>query len=265
MWFHYRFHLTEGSLMLVQLLGDVGSGKTLFATFLALKESRPVYSNYKIDIPKYHALKPEMIAKMHKPALIIIDEAYRWLESRTSGSHLNRYMSYNLFQHRKKGVDIVLTDQLEETIDLRYRLMTNYEIHCNQIPDIGFQYLIYKHSTFKRYHPISIVMPYSFAETLYPLFNSWEEQPIDESLLFNITEDKTDILKDVDKIVDFLLSKAEASQYKKGDVADFCLRQGYPKEYVPIAFNALKARRFDSPKDFDPTEPFKARYRLRSP
>ena len=232
------------SMTLYHAIGDVGSGKTLFTTWQAVHEKRSVYSNYKINIPNYHPLKPEMLETIDEPALIIVDEAYRWLEARTSGRTINRYMSYKLFQMRKKDRDYSLTDQLEETVDLRYRLMTNFEIHCHHIIDIGFQYIIFKHATFKEYQPRSVIMPYSEAEKLYPLFDSWEEQPIDQGMIFNITEDKTEIIKAVDEIVDYLLTEGEISEYSKGDVADFCLRKGYPKEYVNTTYNALKARRF---------------------
>jgi hypothetical protein len=260
-------------MTLYHAIGDVGSGKTLWTTWLAKHESRSVYSNYKIKIPNYHPLKPETLNTIEEPALIIVDEAYRWLESRTSGRVINRYMSYKIFQSRKKERDYALTDQLEETVDVRYRLMTNFEIHCHHIIDIGFQYVIFKNSAFKAYRPVSVIMPYSEAEKLYPLFDSWEEQPIDEGMIFNITEDKGEILKNVDEIVDFLLEKGDVKSYSKGDVSDYCLRHGYPKEYVQITYNALKVRRFDQvpfselgnvlkgspiPKDENPK-----RYRLR--
>jgi hypothetical protein len=232
-------------MTLYHAIGDVGSGKTLFLTWMAVHEKRSVYSNYKIKIPNYHPLKPETLNIIEEPALCLIDEAYRWLESRTSGRVINRYMSYKIFQSRKKDRDYALTDQLEETVDVRYRLMTNFEIQCHHIIDVGFQYNIYKNSAFKIYHPVSVIMPYSEAEKLYPLFDSWEEQPIDDGMIFNITEDKAEILKDVDEIVDYLLSKGDVKTYSKGDVADYCLRHGYPKEYVQTTYNALKARRFE--------------------
>jgi hypothetical protein len=227
--------------MLIQLLGDVGSGKTLFATYMAMKETRPVYSNYEIRIPNYRHLTPEILVQIDEPALVVVDEAYRWLESRTSGRHLNRYMSYNLFQQRKKGLDYVLTDQLEGTIDSRFRLMTNYKIYCQQIADVGFHYTIYKTSAFKRYAPVSMVLPYKYAEMIYPFFDSWEPQPIDEEMIFNITEDKTEIIADTDRIASYLLSLYEGNSITKGIVADYCLRNGFPKTFVEPTFNRIKA------------------------
>ncbi|MGA3289018.1 MAG: hypothetical protein ABSD42_02110 [Candidatus Bathyarchaeia archaeon] len=44
--------------MLVDISGPLGSGKTLFMTYLATKvKGRPVYANYHLKMPNYHELK----------------------------------------------------------------------------------------------------------------------------------------------------------------------------------------------------------------
>lgn len=227
-------------LTLIHLVGDVGSGKTLFATHLAKNDSRPVYANYKIKIKRHHELKPEMLSHLNESSLVIMDEAYRWLESRLSSRNLNLYLSYILFQSRKRGLDIVLTDQLEGTIDTRFRQMTNYEIQCQAI-EVGFHYTIFKLSRFQVYQPISMIMPFETAEKLYPLFDSWEFLPINEDLVFNVTEDKKTLMQDIDKIVAGLLKKADAKVYTKGIIADICLRNEYPKSYIDLIYNSIQA------------------------
>ena len=232
-------------MTLIQLLGDVGSGKTLLATAFALYEKRPVYANYKIKIPNYHEMRPEILAKLNIPSLAILDEAYAWIESRRSGKPINTFMSYILFQSRKREIDFILTDQLLGTIDVRFRQMTNYEIHCRHIVDIGFQYTFYKLSGFTTYQPTTYIMPYSVAEKIYPLYDSWELiNPIDDEMIFNITQDKGEIIKEVDEVVNYLLNQASAKEYRKGDIADYCLRHGYPKTHVDLIYNAIKATRF---------------------
>lgn len=252
-------------MTLILVLGDVGSGKTLFTTYLASREKRPIYSNYKLKIPCYHPLFPETLNKLNKPALILGDEIYRWIESRTSGKHLNRYMSYILFQSRKKGLDFAVTAQLESTIDIRFRQMANYEVHCQQLVDVGFGYRVFKMSAFKRYEPIDLIMPYEYAEKLFPLYDSWEEQPIEDELIFNITQDKKEIIKDIDKVGNYLLTQYDATAITKGIVADYCLRNGYPKNYVEPVYNSLKATSLRSaapPTPMPKSKPKKA-YRLR--
>jgi hypothetical protein len=61
---------------------------------------------------------------------LIIDEAYVWLESGTSGKETNRYFSYVLEQCRKRTVDFIIIAQLRSMIDKRFRLDADYTIHA---------------------------------------------------------------------------------------------------------------------------------------
>src|SRR4030043_860537 len=112
------------SVTLINLVGKVGSGKTLFMTADSVNSGRPIYANYEIRHKKYRALTPELLMDpdLHG-AVICLDEAYAWLESRTSGKDINRYMSYILFQGRKKDIDFYMSEQLLSSVDLRYRDM----------------------------------------------------------------------------------------------------------------------------------------------
>ena len=232
--------------MLVNVDGDVGSGKTLLTTHIARCDSRPVFANYQINIPNFTYLTPEMLFAMknkNEPRVCIIDEAYNWLESRLSGRPINVYSSYILFQSRKRGIDFFLTDQLFESIDLRFRKMVNVEIYCEAVP-LGFEYLIQKISRRHSYSPKKVTMPMAHAETLFPLYDSWEFiEAIDKDMMFKVSQDKTTIIEEIDKIVDELLDKAEAKNYTKGIVEDYCLRNNYPDSYVKMIFNTIKARK----------------------
>jgi deoxyadenosine/deoxycytidine kinase len=235
--------------MLVNVDGDVGSGKTLLTTHIANKDTRPVFANYHINIPRFTYLEPEMLFSMknkNEPRIVIIDEAYNWLESRLSGRPINVYSSYILFQSRKRGIDFFLTDQLFETIDLRFRKMVNIEIYCEAVPE-GFEYIIQKISRRKVFKPKKLIMPYKYAETIFPLYDSWEFiDPIDKDMMFKVSQNKTSIIEDIDKIVDELLEIAEAKSYTKGIVEDYCLRNDYPDSYVKMIFNTIKARKIAS-------------------
>lgn len=226
-------------MTLISIIGDVGSGKTLFATYLATKDERPIYSNYKLKLKNYHDLKPEMLVSMNKPSLVIIDEAYTWLESRTSGKDINRYLSYILFQSRKRGMDIILTDQLIGTIDVRFRLLTNYEIFAENDGD-NFIYRIYKKSAFNSFKPLRVIMPYEVAEKLFSVYDSWELiNPIDDNLIFNVAEDKSSSIKEVDRIVSVLLKKFEPEEISKGIVSNHCIRHNYPNKYIDLIYNSI--------------------------
>jgi len=242
--------------MLVHFTGDVGSGKTLFCTHIALHDKRPVYSNYKINLPNYNDLKPEMLSILTESSLVIIDEAYTWLESRLSGRNINLYLTYILFQSRKRNLDILITDQLVGTIDLRFRAMTNYEVQCEKINDsecetkenpegtIGFRYTIFKcERGIYKYRIARFMMDYEFSKTIFPFYDTTQIiSSIDDSLLFNITKDKTSIIEDIDNVVDELFSKYPPKLITKGIVSDYCLENNRPKSYLDIIYNRVKAR-----------------------
>jgi hypothetical protein len=228
-------------MTLINIVGDVRTGKTLFATYLAKIEKRPVFSNYKIDLPNYKHLTPELLFNINFASLSLIDEAYAWLESRTSGRDINKYMSYILFQSGKRGIDIVLTDQLESTIDIRYRRMVNFEVHTEKVSD-GFIYRIFKINRYKGYKLRTFFMSYEFATTIFPLYETLEIiNAIDEDLIFDVTEDKSTILEIVDKCTSELLKKASASVYTKGIVANYCLRKNLSQRYVNLIYHSIKS------------------------
>jgi hypothetical protein len=228
--------------MLILVRGDVGSGKTLFATGYALDDSRALYANYRIRRKGWHNLKPEVLITLNEePSLIIMDEGYTWLESRTSSSHLNRYLSYILFQSRKRQMDIIITAQLSRSIDVRFRLMANYDIYCEAM-DIGFYYEITKLSARKIYEPIRTMLPFSEAEKIYPKYETFEKIPINKDLIEDITTDKAEVIGEVDIVVNELLKIAPAKKWTKGAVANYCLRNDIPRHRVELIINAIKGQ-----------------------
>ena len=228
--------------MLYSFEGDVRSGKTLLATILASKDSRPIYSNYKLRLQNYHDLKPEMLVNLRESSLVIVDEVYAWIESRTSGKDINLYMGYILFQSGKRGLDIIITAQLRSTFDVRYRSMINYMVDCQKMENVGFYYSIYQTSRYGQSKPARIFLPWKNAEKYFPIYDTLELiNPIDDSLIDSVTLDKTGIMKEVDRIRDILLKKAPAKLWKKGMVLDYALRNDIPKERVDLIFNAIKA------------------------
>lgn len=228
--------------------GDVGSGKTLLLTHLAIHSnpSIPVHANYNIDIPNFNYLHPEdlntlEIDKDTPNRMVLLTEAYSWLESRLSGRPMNLYMGYILFQGRKIGIDMYLDDQIFETIDIRFRKMTNFEIHCEQRKD-GFHYIVDKISRFRRHKPKRLFIPMEFAKLTFPKYDSWERiNPIDEDLMFKITKDKTKIMSEVDKIAVELIKKfKQPNRITKGIVANHCTRTNIPKSYIDLIYNSIK-------------------------
>ncbi|OGN87470.1 MAG: hypothetical protein A2Z74_04680 [Chloroflexi bacterium RBG_13_46_9] len=233
------------SVTLINLVGKVGSGKTLFMTADSVNSGRPIYANYEIRHKKYRALTPELLMDpdLHG-AVICLDEAYAWLESRTSGKDINRYMSYILFQSRKKDMDIYMTDQLSSTIDLRFREMLDWEIRCKVIPT-------YKHPKEFRYTIIDVaerkayrfILPIENAKQYFGLYNTNQPiSPIDDEMMVKISKSKDSILEQVDGIVDAIMNECPIKLINKAVIADFCIRNGWAKSYVDMSYNAFKRR-----------------------
>ena len=229
--------------MLTNAVGDVGSGKTLLMTGMALRDTRQVLANYKIRIPNWKQLKPEMLFTLDKPSLVLIDEAYIFLESRRSGTAMPIYMSYILFQSRKRGIDIVLSDQIEDTIEKRYRLMMNRRIECENLGDMGFLYYVSDRVRGGFTIPRRFFLPIESAEVLFPLYDTLQIiNPIDEKMLYTISEDKEETIEKVDRIVAEILKKVPPTAVKKGLVADYCLRNKEPHYLVELVFNSIKTK-----------------------
>lgn len=164
------------SITLILILGPVGSGKTLFATILSrwfFAHGREVVSNYTlagaraIDIHAF--LKDE-----YSNCGIILDEAYVYLESRTSGRALNRVLSYLLFQSRKTGLDLILTAQLSSTLDVRWRRMADIVIECNCWAGC-FQYEITLLARGNTTGSRSLVLPLEKARYFFGLYDTMEK------------------------------------------------------------------------------------------
>ena len=228
--------------------GDVGSGKTLLLTHLSIHANPkiPIHANYHIDIPNFVYLKPEdlnelEITKEIPKRIVLLTEAYAWLESRLSGRPMNIYMGNILFQSRKIGIDMYLDDQIFETIDIRFRKMTNYEVHCEQREN-GFHYIIDKISRFRRHKPKRLFIPMDFAKETFKKYNSWERiQSIDDDMIFKITKDKTKIMSDVDNIAAELIKKfPNTKKITKGIVSNHCIRNNIPKSYIDLIYNSVK-------------------------
>ena len=163
--------------MLVSLLGDIRVGKTLFATILAKHSTKLIYSNFKLNIPNYYKLEPTDLFKLPNNCEVFIDEAYSWLESRTSGRDLNKCSSYILFQSGKRPINIYLTAQLFSTVDIRFRHMSNIivEVYKHEMEDgLLFEYIFYKRIRGQLIYMNTWFLPESYAEKYYDLYDTFE-------------------------------------------------------------------------------------------
>jgi ABC-type dipeptide/oligopeptide/nickel transport system ATPase component len=138
--------------MILGIVGEMGSGKTLLMTYFLygdFLENRQIYSNYHLEF-KYSLIKlKELIEKAKhkeqlKNATIGIDEIHIFFESRRSGSKKNIVGSYLVTQSRKRSLDIVYTTQFFYQVEKRIRDNTQYLIRSHKVADDVYQYEFHK-------------------------------------------------------------------------------------------------------------------------
>lgn len=229
-------------MTLTALVGDLGAGKTLFLTNQAIEDDRPIYSNYEIKIDRYHDLTPEMLVDIQGPALVVIDDAYDWLESRLSGRDINRYFSYVYFQSRKRGLEFQISIQLLSTIDLRYRDMITYLVLAEEIEE-GFQYTVIKNTMHKQKAKV-LLLPYESAKELFPLYNSWEYMPtIDAELMSKVIEatNPEELNREVANMAREIITKNPNKKITKGFVKDYLIQNRKPLNHTEYVYNRIQS------------------------
>lgn len=256
--------------MLMDINGDVGSGKTTLAVKIVkdwykkleklemLPSSNSVIltrANFDLKFPYFEFLQPQDLLDLEPSktgTCVIIDEAYTWLESRVSMSKLNRFMSYIVFQSRKRGLDITVTEQLRSTIDLRFKDMSNYTVFGFDRPKPEtsiepFEYRIIKNSTL-RY--VDLVFPYTKAKELFPLFNTKQvimPPDIEELKADMIASNPVSLNKTIDQIVKEMkeaypeILKKEVKEITHDFVSDLLLRLGKPLSYESFVYIRVRS------------------------
>lgn len=158
--------------MLGDINGEPGSGKSLLLVLLAkMREGKcPIYSNLTLKINGAKRIAIQDLENINT-GLLLIDEAYGWLESRNSSSALNQYMSRLIFQSRKRRLDLFSAEQLRSTIDLRMRDLSTLTILAlgKNKNETAFEYAYVRNFTMNRF-----VIPIKLAEKLYPLYDTYE-------------------------------------------------------------------------------------------
>jgi hypothetical protein len=119
--------------------------------------------------------------------------------------------------------------------------MANYDIYCEAM-DIGFYYEITKLSARKVYKPLRYILSLSEAEKIYPKYETYEKIPINKDLIEDISTDKSEVIEEVDIVVEKLLKIASAKKWTKGAVTDYCLRNDVPRHRAELIINAIKGQ-----------------------
>jgi len=158
--------------------GCRGSGKSLLAVILLEDSDRNIFSNFEIKYPKFERLTQSMLIDIENDCEIVMDEAYVWLESRSSMKYTNIFSSHVAFQLRKTNRNIFAIIQQVDTIDKRYRKEWDFFVECERYPNDSvdddcwdFMYTFYnqKHKT-----SCSFVVSYEDAKSYFELFDTNE-------------------------------------------------------------------------------------------
>lgn len=165
--------------MLGSVTGYLGTGKTLFLSWLAwCQRDRDIYSNYSLELDNAEEISVEDLENVSE-GLVLIDEAYLWMDSRLSNSEMNRYMSKIVFQSRKRDMDIFFSSQLQRAVDLRFRHLQDFRAHAlGDDSDGDFAYILQSQGRLKR-----IWLERETVEKVFEIFDT-KEYPEEEPSKF---------------------------------------------------------------------------------
>ena len=233
--------------MLISILGNLGTGKTLFLAYISTKFNRKVYSNFELKNKFYEPLKVIDLLNLPNNIEVFIDEAYTWLESRVSSKALNRYLSYILLQSRKRTINIYITAQLFSTVDLRFREQSNIIILCKKI-DNGFHYKLFNrdNNSMKAF-----ILPFEKAKDFYQVYDTYEIiEPFEKRKLeFQLISSDTELLLNTSKKIAFELhDKIKDNKYTHQNVKLALLENGFEPQYEPYVYAFLHSERYDKKK-----------------
>ena len=231
--------------MLYLIEGTYGSGKTLLATRIAKLYPGLVLSNYPLLLPNYRELSLPDVPNINEQALIILDEAYKYIRSRMSGSSsINNAISDLLFQSRKMDKDFLLTEQLNRTIDVNFRELADYLVKASHLdegqPSERFQYSLYEGAT--GHYIGTWDMSYSYVKKhLFPLYDTKQKIETNKDMGKElILVDPKDIEKELNKIIPDLQEEAPLSAWNKGMIKDYCFQHMYPQKFADVIYARVK-------------------------
>lgn len=230
--------------MLILIIGNRGSGKTLLSTIIAKDSDRQVYANYDIKLDDGRFKPLEIIDFLELPDNIdvIIDEGYTWLEARTSGYFLNRYLSYIVLQSRKRTIDIIVTAQMFSTVDVRFRNQAEVIVKCERV-GLDFVYDFLRLDNFKSNR---FVLPYEKAKRYFNLYDTYQivEPHTKIALEMKLLEsDPKRLYEKIKKIGDSILTDfkdLDAKEITHDRVKASLMRNGHNMSLEPLIYVFIK-------------------------
>lgn len=229
--------------MLISVIGNNGSGKTLILTYYATKFIKNIYSNYLLKLNNYIPLTINDLLNMDNlnEGNMFMDEAYTWIEARTSGNALNLLTSYLIYQKRKRLLDIYMTFQMFSSIDKRAREMSNIIILCESRANFDLDDFYYTYIDNDKGLETTFMIPYKIAKNYFKYYDTYEiikPQKISR-LEFNVLKDNPKgLLKKIKEIAKIIKPKLNITTHDSIKTA--LLLNGFEVGYEKYLYIYLK-------------------------
>lgn len=220
-------------MSLIDIQGDLGSGKTFWMTWFSTLFNRTytVFANYKLNLPNFKPLQlDELLDLQFSDALVLLDEADELINSYRAMSNLSLFINYALKQSRKKRLIIVASAQLLDLIDSRYTRLSKYSIIAFGFCKIGFQYAIIRKSIFGDSLKLKYI-PSKYIQQVYDLYDTNEpiKPPKIEELKAQV-QSKEKLKEQVDKIVSEIIDRKE----------EFCITKKVTEKQIRYILLGIK-------------------------
>ena len=231
--------------MLINIVGHPGAGKTLKAVMLSLKFLKSnhvaIHSNLDFkEVPYTKLSLADLIGQKISNAVVLLDEAYNYLHARNSMSDANQMMGTILFQSRKTDLILILTEQLQRSIDVYYRELTDLTIKCeNYVTFFEYTYLFHKlgqHYTMRLHR--------SYAERFFRFYNTkqiiYEDNGKNKAIMFHAMspEQKEDYIKELtEEIIND--SDKPVEKITKTDIKNYCMIHDLKSFLIDAIFSEI--------------------------
>lgn len=122
--------------MLEVVEGMKGAGKTVYMTFRGYQSylrKKRVFANYQLEFP-FKPINLDTFIKhpdILRDATVLVDEAHNYFDAREFMSKKNQKFNKFAVQIRKRRVEVILSSQQYENIDIRIRKNTDVVSECH--------------------------------------------------------------------------------------------------------------------------------------
>jgi hypothetical protein len=242
------------------ILGEVGSGKTLFLVWNALCTlDNEIWANIYIKHPRFKRLQIEDFIDIPIGVDIFIDEGYRLLESRRAMNSFNLHISEIKEQRRKTNSAWYITAQFQDLIDVRFANRYNKRVDCrtryNDTDDFHYriEHVIANKPNILEHKKIE----YNDAKHhLFPYFHTFEKVHVENRDKREYDLIKDDAEKIWDKIQEYI--PLIENDYENGIIAEYtkdlvdysCMRHKIYHKYAWYLWKYLNGKiKFEQQKE----------------